>query len=302
MTKKKNYLNNKDMLKEIHKSKTSYCEFIDDKYSKYDIILYNEENSKLKKDVHLSREEYFELLFSEETLLKAKTIKATEISQKNYQAVLARHKEDPKAVKKPRLMDFAIDPNTIPASDLVFRVVTYEHIPLEPGRKKTPKRTVDYHARLNFIPFKHFIISNEDNKELKEVGRSHWNNGEFSVTHGEMTSELANMFMLLVRRYSQRSNWRGYSYVSEMRGQSLLQLSVMGLQFDEAKSKNPFSYYTAAISNSFLRIFNIEKKHQELRDDILQEQGKLPSFTRQMEHDDKLKEKQLEEENKNSST
>ena len=294
MTKKKNYLNNKDMIKEIHKSKTSYCEFIDEKYSNYDIILYNVEQSKLKKDVNLNVDEYMKLLFDAGTLLEGKTIKATRISQENYQVVLARHKEDPKVVKKPRLMDYAIDPSSIPTGDLIFRIVTYEHIPLEPGRKKNPKRTVDYHARLNFIPFKHFIILDENKKIIKEVGRSHSFDNEFSLTHGAMTPTLANMFMLLVRRYSQRSNWRGYSYVSEMRGQSLLQLSAMGLQFDEAKSNNPFSYYTAAISNSFTRIFNIEKKHQELRDDILQEQGKTPSFTRQMEHENQLREKQLE--------
>ena len=34
-----NYLNNKDLLKEIHKSKTSYCSYIDDEYNYYDIIL-----------------------------------------------------------------------------------------------------------------------------------------------------------------------------------------------------------------------------------------------------------------------
>ena len=39
--KKVNYLNNKDMLKEIHKSKNSFCEFVDKKYSDYDVIVEN---------------------------------------------------------------------------------------------------------------------------------------------------------------------------------------------------------------------------------------------------------------------
>jgi hypothetical protein len=34
-----NYLNNKDILKEIHKSKTTYCYFVKDEYADYDIIL-----------------------------------------------------------------------------------------------------------------------------------------------------------------------------------------------------------------------------------------------------------------------
>ena len=39
MTAKVNYLNNKDMLLEIHRSKTSYCSFTDPKYHQYDLIV-----------------------------------------------------------------------------------------------------------------------------------------------------------------------------------------------------------------------------------------------------------------------
>jgi len=70
-----------------------------------------------------------------------------------------------------------------------------------------------------------------------------------------------------------------------MRGQALLQLSQIGLQFDESKSDNPFAYYTAVLTNSFTRIVNIEKKNQLIRDDLLMESGQMPSFTRQLEHE-----------------
>jgi hypothetical protein len=39
MTAKINYLNNKDMLLEIHRSKSSYCSFTKPEYHQYDIIL-----------------------------------------------------------------------------------------------------------------------------------------------------------------------------------------------------------------------------------------------------------------------
>ena len=61
----------------------------------------------------------------------------------------------------------------------------------------------------------------------------------------------------------------------------LLQLSQIGLQFDESKSDNPFAYYTAAITNSFTRILNIEKKNQNIRDDLLELAQMKPSSTRQ---------------------
>jgi hypothetical protein len=98
------------------------------------------------------------------------------------------------------------------------------------------------------------------------------------------------MFLKLVERYSHRGNWRGYTYVDEMRGQALLQLSYIGLQFNEQKSDNPFAYYTAAVNNSFTRVLNLEKRNQMIRDDILIEQGHLPSYGRQIQHENELRE------------
>ena len=139
------------------------------------------------------------------------------------------------------------------------------------------------YVRLNFPPFEHYRLDEDKNPYL--VGRSHWRGdletGEFSREHGNMTKKLAMMFMKLCERYATRSNWRGYTYNEEMRGQALLQLSQIGLQFDESKSQNPFAYYTAAITNSFTRILNIEKKNQNIRDDILEMNGLNPSWTRQ---------------------
>ena len=65
-----------------------------------------------------------------------------------------------------------------------------------------------------------------------------------------------------------------------MRGQAILQLTQIGLQFDESKSNNPFAYYTAAVTNSFVRIINIEKRNQNIRDDLLEINGMNPSYSR----------------------
>jgi hypothetical protein len=70
-----------------------------------------------------------------------------------------------------------------------------------------------------------------------------------------------------------------------MRSTALLQLSHIGLQFDESKSQNPFAYYTAAVTNSFTRVLLIEKKGQSLRDDILEANGLNPSYTRQTQNE-----------------
>ena len=74
-----------------------------------------------------------------------------------------------------------------------------------------------------------------------------------------------------------------------MRGQALMQLSQVGLQFNEARSDNPFAYYTQTITNSFTRILNLEKRNQTIRDDILIDSGHLPSYSRQMAHEEEIK-------------
>jgi hypothetical protein len=269
--KKVNYLNNRDILKEIHKSKMSYCYIADDKYADFDIIL--EDVKKINRN----------------SIKAARENKAAQIQYDGYQAAMALH--DTKDYKnKPKQKEFAVDPKSIPLEDLVFRVMTMDHIPDAPGRKKNPKNESESKERVNFPAFKHYAYINE---ELKEVVRSHWqgslSNGQFSVDHGTLTNKLGIMFLKLVERYSHRANWRGYTYVDEMRGQAILQLAQIGLQFNEAKSDNPFAYYTAAVNNSFTRVLNMEKRNQAIRDDILIDSGHLPSYGRQIQHEEEMR-------------
>lgn len=268
-----NYLNNRDILKEIHHSKNTYCWYKDRVNDhQYDLIL-----PSIDK-------------INQRTIVEARKNRADRIKRETGEV---------------------IDQKKIPNTDLVFRITCWDHIPKAPKKvtkaeaKKRQKLEDIFelddvqedpladlveepvldlnYVRLNFPPFEHFRI-NED-KEPFIVGRSHWKGdletGEFSRDHGNMTKKLALMFMKLCERYATRSNWRGYTYNEEMRGQALLQLSQIGLQFDESKSQNPFAYYTAAITNSFTRILNIEKKMQNIRDDILEINGLNPSWTRQ---------------------
>jgi hypothetical protein len=270
---KTNYLNNRDILKQIHLSKNTYCTYQDPVTDhQYDIIL-----PTLAKINQL-------------TIAEARRNRADRIKRETGQV---------------------IDPKKIPNTDLVFRITCWEHIPWAPkkvtkalAKKKKIEDMFELdlaeeddpladlieepvldpkHVRLNFPPFYHYRIDVKKTPIL--VGKSHWRgdltHGEFCRDHGTMTRTLANMFIKLCERYATRSNWRGYTYNEEMRGQALLQLSQIGLQFDESKSQNPFAYYTAAITNSFTRILNLEKKNQNIRDDMLEQAGLNPSWTRQ---------------------
>jgi hypothetical protein len=239
--KKQNYLNNRDILKEIHKSKTTFCSFTNIIYNEFDSIIHS--LSEINEDL---------ILESKKNQIKRE---GTTIS----------------------------DPSTLQIQNIVFRLMTYDHIPDEPGRKKNPKTVADRKVKLNFPPFQHWKFN--DNNELICVGKSHWkgdlNNGNFCMTHGNTTDKLALMWMKLCERYATRGNVRGYTYNDEMRGQAILQLAQIGLQFDESKSQNPFAYYTAAVTNSFVRVINLEKRNQNIRDDILEMNNMNPSYTRQ---------------------
>jgi hypothetical protein len=267
VTKRTPYLTNKDLLKEIHKSKNSFCSYLTVEDNQYDLIL-----PSLSK-------------INQRTVAEAKRARALRIAKAAWEVSNATG-------VKTKLDDHVIDWHKIKKQEVVFRIMTWDHIPLAPGRKKTPKSSSDLHAKINFPPFQHYRYNDED--ELVCVGKSHWEggleNGWFNKDHGTMTNNLARMFMKLCERFGSKGNWRGYTYNDEMRSQALLQLSQVGLQFDESKSNNPFAYYTATMANSFTRVLNVEKRSQHLRDDILEMNGLNPSYTRQTENAIKAKE------------
>jgi hypothetical protein len=282
-----NYLNNRDILKEIHESKTSYCSYAKKEYSKYDYII-NIPQEPLEKS--------FKEMLKIDVIKEAKTSRANRLTQETGKEV-------------------SVD--DIETTDLVFRVMTWDHVPMNPKqpRKKTKNKTakdiielendvdedldnifedledpstkdeVDdmVHVKVNFPPFQHFKI--DENKTTYCVGKSHWQGelktGSFSKDHGTLTNKLAKMYIMLCEKYAMKFNWRGYTYNDEMRNSAILQLTYVGLRFNEAKSQNPFAYYTAAITNSFTRVLNTEKRNQNIRDDILQMNGLSPSWSRQ---------------------
>ena len=257
------YLNNRDLLLQIHASKNTYCSYVSPEDSQFDLIVPN-----LKK-VNAS------------AVAQARKAKAKRLTQEAWEEAKAA------GLKKIKLVDYTVSPRKIDKTDLVFRVMMFDHVPMDSERKKNPKTTADHHSKVNFPPFQHYRLDQKG--KLVCVGKSHWvggmSNGNFSVDHGKMTNQLAMMYMKLCERYGTRANWRGYTYNDEMQSQALMQLSQIGLQFDESKSDNPFAYYTAAITNSFTRILNIEKKNQAIRDDLLEANNMMPSFTRQNENE-----------------
>lgn len=277
-----NYLNNKDILKEIHQSKTTYCYFTDPEYHRYDFIV-DMPDAAIPDSLDYA--------IKPENIQQAKETRAARL---NIDA------------------ETKINPADIATSDLVFRVMTWDHVPVavKQPRKTTKKRTakdifefeehpdeifadledpttkaeVDdmVHLKVNFPPFQHFKV--DDTNTFKCVGKSHWEGdletGSFNKDHGTITNKLARMYIMICEKYAMKYNWRGYTYRDEMQNSAILQLTYVGLRFNEAKSANPFAFYTAVITNSFCRVLNTEKRNQNIRDDILEMHNLNPSWSR----------------------
>lgn len=207
--KKTNYLNNKDILKEIHKSKKSYCAYRDQTLdSDYDIIISSVDE------------------ITQDLIKEAQDARATRLAK------LAQEEELAKGNKR-KLAEFLVDADSVPITDLVFRVTTWDHIPIDQDKqaKADAKAQAEYedgndyndddigeirgdtkYLKLNFPPFFHYRLDKHANPYI--VAKSHWrgdlDTGEFCKTHGQMTNKLALMFIKLCERYATRSNWRGY--------------------------------------------------------------------------------------------
>ena len=95
---KTNYLNNKDILAEIHKSKSSFCSYVDKDYHQFDIILPDIEKINIR------------------TIAEAKRNKAKRLSQKDYEERKLRG-------EKVKLAECEVDYRKITKEELIFRVM-----------------------------------------------------------------------------------------------------------------------------------------------------------------------------------
>lgn len=239
--KKEAFVKNADLLREIHRSKVSYCSFLEPWHAAPDVIVqsFKEITPELTLEVRTK---------------KAKPFRGTKV-----------------------------EVETILPETIVYRVMTYEHIPEDLTNTK-PRGEARLKAKVTFPPFKHYLMLSDG---PVEVCRSHWvggfENGHFSADHGKVTDKLGEYIWMMCNKYGQRGNWRGYSYVDEMVGKAVVQLIQVGLQFDEGRGDvpNPFAYYTTTMSNIFKRVWNAENDQQQLRDDLLECAGASPSHTRQ---------------------
>ena len=192
MARKHNYLNNKDLLIEIHKSKNTYVMFRDPKNDHdFDMILQDKEditgasvvqlvephpNAILIRKVfatkdHADEEDIVLYDCTVPNIILAKEYKAKRIAKIQYDAAV-------KAGEKVKQAEFLIDPTSYTDEDIIFRINTFEHIPIAPPKvskvKPTRKKMIESallkeigvdedipavktkYVKVNFPPFYHY--------------------------------------------------------------------------------------------------------------------------------------------------
>ena len=105
---------------------------------------------------------------------------------------------------------------------------------------------------------------------LVELKKSHEN--------GRLTEEMGLMFMMLVKRYASIPRFSGYSYNDEMQSFALLTLVKVWKGFDGTRFFNPFAYFTQIVHHAYHQLDNQERKQRDIRDALLVDQGKNPSY------------------------
>jgi uncharacterized protein YnzC (UPF0291/DUF896 family)/predicted heme/steroid binding protein len=241
-----NYLSNAELLHELNLSKISYSSFLDEKFQDFSVIIDSEND------------------ITPEVIYQAKENKAIQLNRAKLRKMVKENwsKED---IKKD-IDNNSYKPEDITEDQLVYRIMTFDHVPEEFMTGKKNMMNV-----LRFPPFKHYAYIDG---VFTEVGRSHWegglHNGKFNKDHGKATNNLAKAVMKITENYSRKSNFSRYTYLDEMKSTALMQLSVVLLQFNEKISQNYFSYATQVVHTNFIKIIKAEKRQREIKDEIMQ--------------------------------
>jgi hypothetical protein len=236
------YLKNENLLQYIHESKKSFCEYEDFKYSDFDWVLDDDET------------------ITPELVQTAKLKRATRINDiqgnKLFQSGMSNKEVDN------WILENGVKPDDFSDNEVVFRRMTDAHIP-----NCLNKHGETVKEKTSFPPFIHVIL---DGNSERVVGRSHYKDGQFGIDYGRVNDRLGKSFLELVDRYGSKWNWRNYSWLEEMKGQALIRLSAVALQFDESKSQNPFAWYTMVVERTFIHVLQSEKKQLNIKRKLIE--------------------------------
>lgn len=112
---------------------------------------------------------------------------------------------------------------------------------------------------------------------------------KLSHEQGEITEELAKMFMLLVERYASKIRFRvTESFKEDMKGFAIATLIKGWRSFNAEKYEkpNPFAYFTQCAKNAFYHVQNQERRQKDIKNEMLIAANMSPSYAYQADYEE----------------
>lgn len=130
-----------------------------------------------------------------------------------------------------------------------------------------------------------YLTKEELNNEII-ASKKRFRESNYPKTPAEcFTPKLTQYLMLMVNRYANKGQWRGYSYIEDMKSDALKTLCENAFKFNEEKYDNPFGYYTQIIKYCFITSLEKEELVRDIKDSLWEQQGMTPSFARQIKNE-----------------
>lgn len=131
-----------------------------------------------------------------------------------------------------------------------------------------------------------FYLTKEELTKEIIASKKRFRESNYPRTPAEcFTPKLTEYLCLMVERYANKGQWRGYSYIADMKSEALLTLCQNAFKYNEEKFDNPFGYYTQIIKYCFITSLEKEELVRDIKDSLWENQGMTPSFARQIKNE-----------------
>lgn len=114
---------------------------------------------------------------------------------------------------------------------------------------------------------------------------------QLALSHKQdkMTEELAKMLNVLIDRYASKGRFAvTESFKDDMKANAQITIVKFWRSFDVTKSDtpNPFAYFTTVVRNAFFQYQNHEKKQRDVKNAMLIEIDKSPSYAYMVQYEE----------------
>ena len=141
-------------------------------------------------------------------------------------------------------------------------------------------------AKPHYVDNKKFLIAMTEYRELRIKAE------EEGQKRPQVTNYIGECYLKIANHLSYRPNFINYTYRDDMISDGIENCLQYMDNFDPAKSKNPFAYFTQIIYYAFIRRIQKEKKQQEVKQKMIANFGEEQMMD-QLDGDDTVYQSQM---------